>query len=211
MTQLDHTFFLFLVQTVIISMTGVIAPGPITAAIIGTGTKSPHAGMWVAIGHGIVEFPLMALVYYGLGRFFDIDPVRASIFTFGGLFMLFMGYDMLRSFRNAAKLNANSDAKPLVAGILLSLGNVYFILWWVAVGGALITKAVGFGLLGVMIFATVHWSCDLVWFYFLSAVSYRGGHTFGLKFQKVVFAVCGVFLLFFGGMFLLDAAKVWTG
>ncbi len=209
MALMNQAFYLFLVQAVIISLTGVMAPGPITAATIGTGTKSPHAGMWVAVGHGMVEFPLMIVIYYGLGRYFRIDPVRAAIFTFGGLFLLLMGYDMLRSIRSTAEMNGKNDARPLTAGIMLSLGNVYFLLWWVTVGGALLTKAVGFGLVGVLVFAAVHWLCDLIWFYFLSAVSYRGGHAFGIIFQKVVFAVCGVFLLFFGSMFLIDAVNVW--
>ena len=37
--------------------------------------------------------------------------------------------------------------------------------------------------------------CDLVWFYFLSALVFRGGKFFGRRFQQIVFAVCGAFLL----------------
>ena len=80
---------LFLIQTVIISLTGVMAPGPMTAAAVGTGTRSPHAGILIAVGHGIVEFPLMIFVYYGLGHVLSIAYVKAAIFTFGGIFLLF--------------------------------------------------------------------------------------------------------------------------
>jgi len=200
---------LFLIQAVIISLTGVMAPGPMTAVTIGTGTRSPHAGAMVAVGHGIVEFPLMALIYYGLGGVLGIDYVRAAVLTLGGLFLLFMGVDMLISVRMAAELNSSRSQKPLVAGILFSLGNVYFLIWWATVGASLLSKAVAFGLFGVMSFALVHWSCDFVWFYILSAMSYKGGNVFGIRFQKTVFAVCGVFLLFFSGMFLFDAFRVW--
>ena len=202
---------LFLIQAVIISLSGVMAPGPMTAVTIGTGTRSPHAGVMVAVGHGIVEFPLMALIYYGLGGVLGINYVRAAVLTFGGLFLLFMGVDMLRSVKMAAKLTSGRSQKPLVAGILFSLGNVYFLIWWATVGASLLSKAVAFGLFGVMSFALVHWSCDFVWFYILSAMSYKGGNVFGIKFQKTIFGVCGVFLLFFSGMFLFDAVRLWGG
>lgn len=57
----------FLFEAVLISLSGVLAPGPITAVTIGKGKESPHAGAFVAIGHGIVEFPLIISIFYGFG------------------------------------------------------------------------------------------------------------------------------------------------
>ncbi len=202
---------IFLIQTIIISLTGVMAPGPLSAVAVGTGTRTPHAGAFVAIGHGIVEFPLMALIYYGLGHVLGLNPVKAAIFTLGGLFLLFMGVDMLRSIKKADVAGNSYSKTPLAAGILLSMGNAYFLVWWATVGASLITKAVSFGLLGTMTFALVHWSCDLVWLTFLSAVAFKSGTIIGIKFQKTVFAVCGAFLLVFSGLFLFDAARIWFG
>ena len=197
---------LFLIQAIIISLTGVMAPGPITAVTISTGTRSPHAGALVAVGHGIVEFPLMVLIYFGLGHILRLVHFKAL----GGLFLLFMGFDMLRSIKHASALENEKQKKPLVAGILLSMGNAYFLIWWATVGASLISKAVAFGLIGILLFVTVHWLCDFLWLYFLSAVSFKSGHFFGIRFQKVVFAVCGFFLLFFSGVFLLDAVRLWS-
>lgn len=201
----------FLIQAIIISLTGVMAPGPLTAATVGMGTRSPHAGVLVAVGHGVIEFPLMVFIYFGLGHLLGINYVSAAIFSLGGLFLLFMGVDMLRSIRQAVDIKNYHSQKPFVAGILLSLGNAYFLIWWATVGASLISKAVAFGLIGVITFAVVHWLCDFIWFYFLSAVSYKGGHVFGMMFQKVVFGICGLFLLFFSGMFLIDAVRLWFG
>jgi len=200
---------LFLLQAIIISLTGVMAPGPITAVTVGTGTRSPHAGALIAVGHGIVEFPLMVFIYYGLGHMLGVSYIRAIVFTLGGLFLLLMGTDMLRSIGSAADITQNHAKAPITAGVLLSMGNAYFLLWWVTVGASLITKAVSFGLVGVLSFAAVHWLCDFLWLYFLSAVSYRGSHVFGIRFQKIVFGICGSFLLFFSGTFLFDAFRIW--
>lgn len=57
----------FLLEASLISLSGVMAPGPLTTVTVGKGSRSPHAGGLVAIGHGIVEFPLMIFIFYGLG------------------------------------------------------------------------------------------------------------------------------------------------
>jgi threonine/homoserine/homoserine lactone efflux protein len=200
-------FFLF--QTILISLTGVMAPGPITAATIGAGSRSPHAGAWIAVGHGVVEFPLMALVYFGLGSFLGEPAVRMFFFSLGGLFLLIMGADMLRSVRMAKEFRGTMAVTPVVTGIALSLGNAYFLLWWATVGASLITKAVAFGLIGIASFAVVHWLCDFGWLYTLSALSYRGRNLFGSGFQRVAFLICGIALIVFGMLFLNDVVRIW--
>ncbi len=201
----------FLLQTVLISLSGVMSPGPITAVTIGHGGRSPHAGVMVAVGHGLVEFPLMAAIFFGAGRVLALDPVKMAVFALGGAFLFWMGLGMLRSIRTARYEASASAGTPLATGVLLSLWNPYFLVWWATVGATLIAGAVGYGLAGFLLFALVHWCCDLVWLYFLSAASHRGGAVFGAIFQKVVLAVCGVFLIFFSGKFLLDAVRVWMG
>lgn len=104
---------LFLIQAFIISLTGVMAPGPVTAVTVGAGTRSPHAGALVAIGHGIIEFPLMVLIYFGLGHVLSMGYVKAAVFTLGGLFLLFMGIDMLKSIRTTSTVNGTDAKKPL--------------------------------------------------------------------------------------------------
>jgi threonine/homoserine/homoserine lactone efflux protein len=199
----------FLLEAVVISLSGVMAPGPVTAVTVGKGNESPHAGAWVAIGHGIVEFPLMVALFFGFGYLFNLSHVEAAIAFVGGLLLLVMGVGMLRSVKGAEVSAMRYTRSPLMAGILLSLGNPYFLIWWATVGTALILRAVGFGLLGFLAFALAHWLCDFLWSYFLSTLSFKGGRFFGRKFQKVVFALSGAFLLFFSGKFILGAVKAF--
>jgi len=181
-----------------------MAPGPLTTVTVGKGNESPHAGAFVAVGHGIVEFPVMLAVLYGAGRLLGISYVKAAIASAGGLFLLMMSIDMFRSV-NSEDVGASKNAySPVVAGMLLSVGNPYFLVWWGTVGATLILHSVRFGLMGFLAFAILHWLCDFFWNYFLSVLSYKGGEFFGKRFQKVVFLVCGVFLLFFGVKFIVD-------
>ncbi len=201
----------FLVEATLISLSGVLAPGPITAVVVGKGGKSPHAGALVAIGHGIVEAPVMVAVFYGVGRLMALSYVKAGIALLGGLLLLVMGVGMLRSIRQAEVGTGQDTRSPIVAGILLSIGNPYFLVWWATVGAALIMRSFRFGVLGFVAFGALHWLSDLAWDYFLSALSFKGGAFFGRRFQQVVFAICGVFLVFSSARLLVEAAKVVLG
>ncbi|MBN1439667.1 MAG: LysE family transporter [Anaerolineales bacterium] len=198
-------FVAFLSGAMVISLSGVMAPGPVTAVTIGKGGRSPHAGAWIAVGHGIVEIPLMILLALGIGRFLADPAVKIVFGALGGLFLLYMAVGLLRQAGRAAVAPAAFAGTPLAAGILLSLGNPYFFLWWATVGTALILQSWEFGLAGFIGLCVGHWLCDFFWGYFLSALSFAGGKFFGNRFQRAVFAVCGVGLLFFGGRFLYDA------
>ena len=198
----------FLIEAVLISLSGVMAPGPITAVTVSKGTKSPHAGAIIALGHGIVEIPLMILILYGFGEILKILYIKAIIGLLGGLFLLKMGFDLLQGIKQAKIDSSNDPHSPLMAGIILSLANPYFLIWWATIGSILIFRSITFGLLGFAIFMVLHWSCDFFWCYFLSALSFKGGQFFGKRLQQVLFLICGVFLLFFSSKFIYDAAKI---
>jgi threonine/homoserine/homoserine lactone efflux protein len=201
----------FLLEAVVISLSGVMAPGPITSVVVGKGSESPHAGALVALGHGIVELPLMVAVFYGVGRLLELPHTSAAIALVGGLFLLWMGFDMLRSLRQDLVEDVHSAHTPLVAGILLSAANPYFLVWWATVGAALIARSVRFGVGGFLAFALAHWTCDLVWDYALSALSFKGGQVLGARFQRGIFLVCGACLIIFGGRFVIDGALTLLG
>jgi len=201
-------FSAFLLEAVLISLSGVIAPGPVSAVTVSKGAKSPHAGAFIALGHGIVEIPLMILILYGFGEILKITYIKATIGLFGGLFLLKMGLDLLKGIKQAKINSANGPNSPLRAGIILTLVNPYFLVWMATIGSILIFRSYSFGFLGFAIFIIVHWSCDFLWLYFLSALSFKGGQFFGKRLQQVLFLICGVFLLFFSAKFIYDAAKI---
>lgn len=198
-------FLFFLAEAVFISLSGVMAPGPITAVAVGKGSEKPAAGVWIAIGHGIIEIPLMVAVYFGVGHLFRADSVKTVIGILGGLFVVWMGIGMLRGIRQEAVQPGLKSHSPFVAGILFSIGNPYFLIWWVTVGAALILRAVEYGIWGFIAFAAGHWLCDLAWDSFLSVLSFKGGQFFGKGFQRAIFALSGVMLLFFGGQLVWNS------
>ncbi len=197
----------FLFEAVLISLSGVLMPGPITAITVAKGSESPHSGAFIAAGHGVVEFPLMISIYYGFGYLLNLFYVKTVIAFVGGLFLLFMSYSMFRSITQVELRSGKYTHSPLIAGIVLSAGNPYFLIWWATLGAALILRSMNFGILGFLMFLLVHWLCDFAWCYFLSTLSFKGGKFFGKIFQKVVFALCGAGLLFFSGKFIISALR----
>jgi threonine/homoserine/homoserine lactone efflux protein len=199
-------FLVFLSGAIVISLSGVLAPGPVTAVTIGKGNDSPHSGAWIAVGHGIVELPLMILLALGIGQFLASAWLKTTLGILGGLFLIFMAISLLRGIGRQAVNSSSFSGSPVMAGILLSLGNPYFFIWWATIGAALILQSWAFGLIGFVALCISHWLCDFLWGYFLSAISYTGGRFFGRRFQQVIFALCGSALLLFGGWFLYNAA-----
>lgn len=198
------SFLQFMSGAILISLSGVIAPGALTALTVGNGSRDPRAGMLIAIGHGIVEFPLMIAVLFGFGYLMHYPLVKPAIGLFGGLFLLYMGVSMLRTAWNGVELEENVRT-PVLGGIVLSIGNPYFLLWWGTIGATLITQSTQFGAGGIALFMVAHWFCDFVWLALLAFLAYRGQRLVGSNFQRWVFAVSGVFLLFFGGSFIYRA------
>ena len=62
-------FGLFLASVVFISMSGVMLPGPLFAVTIEKASKWKTAGALIALGHGVIEFPLMFLIFFVLSQF----------------------------------------------------------------------------------------------------------------------------------------------
>ncbi len=196
----------FLLQAVLISLSGVMAPGPLTVVVVGKGARSARAGAAIAVGHGVIEFPLMALLVVGLAPFFARPAFAAWVGLAGGLVLLWMGVDLVRTLRRPVASDERRETSALVAGILMTAGNPYFLVWWATVGATLVLRAWGFGLWRFVLFAVVHWSLDLVWYFFLSAASHRGTRLLGERFRTGVSLVSGALLLYFGVRFVVDAA-----
>jgi threonine/homoserine/homoserine lactone efflux protein len=200
----------FLLTVVGISLSGVMAPGPITAATLAAGARNRHAGAWICAGHIAVELPLILLLAAGLGTCLESKGVRAGIGLIGGLLLLLMGVQLLVSLRKSGTSStASVERHPFWIGIILSGANPYFILWWATVGLTLTSQAMEFGLLALGLFALLHWLCDLGWLEVLSLVGFKGS-ALGHRSQKIISVICAITLLGFGVKFVSDAGIAMT-
>jgi threonine/homoserine/homoserine lactone efflux protein len=196
----------FLAQVVVISCSGVMQPGPVTATVITMGTRNRYAGILMALGHGIVEFPLMVVIILGVGKFFERRSVQVSIGLAGGVFLILMAIQGLLSLKAGAGTQPKTlGGKPILAGIVLSAGNPFFLIWWATVGLALATQAAQWGLWAFGLFALTHFSMDLTWLQMLSWASFKGSALLGPRGLRIVLTTCSSALLVFGVFFIYRA------
>jgi threonine/homoserine/homoserine lactone efflux protein len=199
----------FLAQVVIISLSGVMAPGPVTATTLAIGARNRYAGTLISIGHGIVEIPLIILITLGMGRIFERQTARMIIGLAGGVLLLLMVVQMFLSIKSLDKQQTKAvKDKAILAGIVLTAGNPYFLVWWATVGLKLATDARALGIYAFALFAIVHWLCDLIWYQILSWASFKGIKLLGPRSLKIVLAICSAAMFFFGIKFIVDAVGI---
>lgn len=180
-------------------------PGPLFAVTAALGYKNKNSGFFVGIGHGIVEIPIMILIYLGFSRLFTSDIVRMIISLVGGFMLIFMGFDMFNHRKTVLSPVIEKRDSPLLAGIITTALNPYFLLWWVTIGAALILATRKFGILGFILFAIVHLFCDFIWCSFISLSVFKSKRLWSERIQEIVISVCAFILLGFGGWFIYNA------
>jgi threonine/homoserine/homoserine lactone efflux protein len=197
----------FVAQAVFISLSGVMMPGPLTAATLAAGPTRRHAGLLTAVGHGIVEFPLMLLIMAGTAGVVEHQGFRVGVSLAGGVVLLAMGAGALsrRSGRDGPARRYVGRGLVLT-GILLSIGNPFFLVWWATAGLKLATQAVRLGVLACGLFALVHWLCDLIWLEVLSLGAFKGVHMLGGRTGRIITCICAAVMLAFGAAFIIGAA-----
>ena len=207
---METNFYLFLSSVVMISLSGVLMPGPLFAITIQKAAKSKFAGVLIALGHGVVEFPVMFLIYFLLSQFIIPNSIQSAIGVIGGSFMIFMG---IRAYKNRnrqdnSKVSLKRDS--LIAGVWTSAVNAGFILWWLTIGTVLIANAQIFGFSGFCVFAGVHWSIDFLWYAFVGILIFKSQKFWTKKVHYGVTLFCvGVFLLF--GAYFISSAIISMG
>src|SRR5512136_1642803 len=117
MTANTESLPLFLGSVIALSASGVMMPGPVTAVTISKGSQHKWAGALVAIGHGIIEIPLMFLIYFGLAEYFKMTGVQIGVGLVGGLLLLWMAWGGLHTKPVALEAEKNTSHSSIVAGL----------------------------------------------------------------------------------------------
>ncbi len=201
---------LFLIQVFGVSCTGVMAPGPVTAATILSGQRSRYAGFFIALGHIVVELPIILLIIGGMHGILQAAKVQTTIALAGGALLLAMAIQILTTLKtNREPTTRVLRAGPFVTGLILSGTNPGFLLWWATVGVTIALPARQWPVLGFVLFTLVHFSADFVWLMFLSWASFKGAAVLGPKNQKIFLMVCALSLFAFGLLFIAKSLTNW--
>ncbi|NLO83627.1 MAG: LysE family transporter [Clostridiales bacterium] len=198
-----------------IGFSGAMMPGPMLGVTIDGSLKRGYlAGPLVVLGHGILELFLVIVMAFGLRDLFENPKIAGLIGLVGGGFLAWMGYGMVRSAiqKNITLSGSNRKGfsmKSLVwAGIIVSLTNPYFIMWWASTGMELIRQAYIVGLAGVAFFYVGHIMSDFVWYSAVSLGVSRGKKFISDAAYRWVIFVLGIFLIGFSLYFITSGIKM---
>ena len=196
----------FSVLVIVISASGVMAPGPLFAANIAHGLKDgAKSGIKMAIGHTIVELPLVILL--GIGVFsLELFPEFRTVISILGAITLFVfaAMQIKTIFRNK-ETTTNLKQGPLVSGILLSALNPFFIIWWLTIGFKLISDAMLiWAFSGILVLFVLHIWMDFAWLGAISYLASKSAKILSNKNYKIIMIGLSVMLVYFGITFLED-------
>lgn len=192
----------------VLGLTGAMAPGPMLTVTISESTrKGGIIGPLLVLGHGILEFVLLCVIVFGLGNLLNNNLLFSVIAFFGGIILIYMGSMTIKDLKHYS-LDGTSRTRgrgihPVAAGILVSLSNPYWFIWWITIGMGYVMFARGLGFQGVIAFFTGHILSDLAWYSFVSYGIQFGGRYMSIRVLKTILFVCSIFLISFGIFFII--------
>lgn len=180
-----------------VSLTGALAPGPLSAAVIQQASKRGRLhGILPMVGHAIVELGIITAIILGVS-WLNLTPfVFDILMSFGGVIIILFGVLALRDYKHDIidpSQEANQEISALSAfeatsqGVLVSILSPYFLIWWSGFGLLFISALLGdlqldagtVFIAGVLIYFT-HISTDFIFGAFLAV-----GATYGSEKAQV--------------------------
>jgi len=152
-------------------------------------------------------------VLAGLGPLLARPRVGAAIGIVGGGVLLWMGYGMTASAIQGMTLATGSGsgtlpASPVLAGVLISLANPYWSLWWATIGLKYIALSRESGRASVAAFYCGHQLSDVGWYFLVAA---GVALVMPAAAYRWLIGACGAVMLGFGIYFIVGAIRTFVG
>ena len=200
----------FLATVMLVSVSGVLGPGPLFVASTLRATRvGALSGLECAIGHTIVEAPLVFGLALGLSEVLNPTSVRVIAIIGGSVLLVFATAQFIQ-----ASNKIGLDKKPpafwqkqpgVILGAVFTLLNPFFILWWLTVGSVIISQALLLGAFeGVALMFGAHIWMDYAWLGGTAMIAARGRLFLG-KWYRWILIAFGIAMAYFGVTFVLSA------
>jgi threonine/homoserine/homoserine lactone efflux protein len=201
-------------EVVLLSASGVLSPGPLFLINLVYGTKQGYrAGLKIASGHAMIEFPLIIILAISLFQLANIPVVTYNLNVLGlvgGTFIIiFAIIQIINTTRKETRKNLfdNSNRrvssiadKPVLLGIIFSALNPFFIAWWLTVGLKLISDSISlFGVItGSILLFSLHIWMDYVWLILTSYLISKGVSIIKTRYYYLLLVGLNIILTFYG-------------
>ena len=200
--------FLGLALTVIIiSVSGVMSPGPLFTANIMHGLKEgTQSGLKIAAGHTVIELPLIILLAVGVISLETIPEFKTTIVLLGAIGLFgFAGLQIKNVLTKNMQPGIQVKHGAFLTGILFSALNPFFIIWWFTIGFKLISDSIElWSYWGIGILFGVHIWMDFVWLGFVAFSASKAGNILSNQNYRILMIALSGVLIYFGISFVLE-------
>jgi L-lysine exporter family protein LysE/ArgO len=138
-------------------------------------------GFWLGLGTCVGDLVYATLALAGMSALLQFDTVRWFVWIGGAAMLVYLTWKMAREAlqpaQAAAHASSESDANPahgFARGVALAMSSPSAILWFAAVGGALIAKAGATGTRSASLFLAGFFLGGLAWTVFICTVASQG-------------------------------------
>ncbi|MDD5169598.1 MAG: LysE family transporter [Syntrophales bacterium] len=201
------------VSSFVIALSGALMPGPLlTVTISESPRRGAMTGPLLIAGHGILEMGLVIAIFWGLAPMLRQEAVFATIALAGAAILVWMAAGMFHALP-ALSLSSDGQASSrnslVLTGILMSLANPYWSVWWVTIGLGYILQSREYGIWGVFFFLAGHILADFLWYTAISTAVAKGQQFITDRIYRAITAVCAAFLVIFACYFFYAGMKIF--
>jgi len=186
----------------ITAFSGALTPGPLLTTVIYESAKQGFkSGPLIILGHALIEIIMVTFIVLGPIRFINNSLTIRIISLAGSFILLYFGINMLTNLSSVNIKQKTTDKKPsnlALTGIIMSIANPYWTIWWLTIGLGLILGAQKLGILGIIIFFLGHICADLGWYSAVSWAISRKRRMISVKVYKIITSLCAYMLICFG-------------
>lgn len=193
----------------VLALSGAVVPGPMLTVVIRESVRrGPLAGPMVVVGHSLLEVATVAAILVGLGGILAMPLFFGVTGVVGGSILIYMGVSMVRGLGGKSlDLSAGDSAgmNPVAGGVVASISNPYFYLWWATAGVALLSRSTALGIPGQVVFFGGHVAGDMFWYLLVSCMLHFGRSYLTDFRYRVLLGALAAMIVGFGLFF------VWEG
>jgi threonine/homoserine/homoserine lactone efflux protein len=203
--------FSFATTIILVTGSGALAPGPLFFENLTQGARfGAKSGLLFSLAHNVVELTLVMLLTFGLLTFVHNLAVQRVIGIIGGTVLVAFGAAQISaSLRPKTKDRDQPKAtvnRLFLVGLALTGLNPFFIVWWLTAGAQLIMLSLEFASFsGVALMYVCHVWMDYTWLTGTAYFAKVGLNFVDQRWYRVLTAVFGAVLIYFGFNFVLSA------
>jgi len=206
------------IGSMVVAFSGALVPGPmLTLVISNVAEKGFWASFFIVLGHALLELIVVISFFLGVLKFLDDPLITKIISIMGGILLIYIGINIIvsiikkkfiidfKSVINQRSITGKSSGAAILKGIIISLVNPYWFIWWLSIGAAFLLKSVEFSVAGVSSFYIGHISADFIWYLSIGFLVSSGRRFFNQKIYNSILIACSLFLFYLGIKFIIDA------